>query len=1684
MDDFASVYIEGAEIAAEQKVKEAQFDSTIQAKIISCEDQSRGKYKVKYQDSIFIAYAEEEKTYTPKTDVYILVPSNDFSKTKKIIGSVNNLPTDYVSVVMGTEGSFDKVGTDIIEDSGEYSLISALSYDSTKNSIVLYDAGKKDNLIKVNEEVAKEYMSTSEYFIMAASFRTALAESQKSRGVYSYKIRIEYTDNASGETKYRDHILSSLEMTGQPYTFLEKTRQFKAFQYTDLTYVRISKVEFLCEDFPKEGIAVDDLFITDLEFYAAKPIPQEELTSYHITLLTPEGSIFVRNTATKKLPIQAIFKVDGKVVESASLDFFWFLQDNTIGTESERYNRYGGVGWRCLNDYKEIIDETTGFTDKQWISKGISEYNIYKNKLPVEYSTIKCVIPYNDVLTNATQEIINRDCNYKVSIWSDQINDKGTIEWHNDVGETDLKCITLRSDVEITSNLSYKWGKQDAYGNTVPINPEVDPKEYDKWVDYVLKAEEYIAHNPGIFFEEQYPLYDEYKAKIEAYRNQTRIDGQWLRNVKAIDIDTMATYIVTVTYTNQETQEEMVIGTAKLIITNGKSSGGYILNIEKPPLFKYDANGVSPASDSQGSQKLIITPLSFVLLDSNGTVLSDLAKLTNFNIKWRIPAENTMIVMTDPSATLNEDETEFYINNKTSIIYGIADVFSVGKNNNTIKLELTSKTDANIFMQAFVTLMFTKEGGLGTNGTEYNITIDLLQTHPNSYTDRKDIPIVKITNYKISPSITPINFATENARWLKFTLWKNGEKIFEGTDKNTLPGYDDSMKTTEGIDISNLKWQMLSSKSYYYVSPDGKFSSSGQFDLNPCNIVKISFSYKGIYYSSCLPIVTLLVDNEEYISAPQIGGFIEAVYGPDGTGPLWDQTNPFQIKSFKTDKTEVTNILEYKWDLGGDIPNLTFDDKKNVLINEKWATPNSILVSSLADNSIICYIGEKEWYPDPTWQIDHPMGEMTPDESIIFDEFQEKVDQIQKNTGYTEEEKEQMIQAQVQLYKKVLPFYLNVFNTIHFPIHMLLNRYGFAAINDWDGNLYTLNDEKDVLLIPQVGAGRKENDNSFTGMVMGTIDVRKKKTCEVGLFGYNKGERTFFLDGQTGKVALGLNSSQIVIDPTSKSGQATISANYSKTSKTGMLIDLTNPSIIYGNGMFSVDEEGHLIAQKAEISGIIKAEELDAEGCFVGNFEISKTALLMNAQSSFRELYYDWETHEWDFDKVIVDDNESEEEPTNDPETKYQRMRAAADIYFGKLGLNIGRVTEESDKPFFQVRTDGRMYCKQAYISNAAEVSTHKILSNKILIDEGGSIEYANKNFFIDENGVGQIEELTCKVLHADIINPEGEVSRALVGTDLTLNKGTHTYFSIDSENGIKASKLDYEGNVIKCNELNINNNCRFYSDGKIMAREVEADKLVVNKLDLNDYVFTSSAEISIQGKDLGNLAIQRGRILSFVSDIMGSDIDVVPHITGWIPKNEADGTCFAEEPYLELFSGYKILLNALDSVDIQTSGHGKVSFTHEGVVEETGESVVEPYAEISVEGLKLHKGGDTLVSMLDGTYNIPYPPAGMTYDKIFSMDGYLFNTIYVSDPTEQQSIDLTSAFGSVKPEDISVQLCITINLKGIVASVSEIEEYEPDDETKKVRNFYINYNKVPTKEEFGGEAISLHWTAFFFKKN
>jgi len=53
---------------------------------------------------------------------------------------------------------------------------------------------------------------------------------------------------------------------------------------------------------------------------------------------------------------------------------------------------------------------------------------------------------------------------------------------------------------------------------------------------------------------------------------------------------------------------------------------------------------------------------------------------------------------------------------------------------------------------------------------------------------------------------------------------------------------------------------------------------------------------------------------------------------------------------------------------------------------------------------------------------------------------------------------------------------------------MMLNRYGHAALNDWDGNSIDIgNTSHDTILAPQVGAGQKNNKNEFTGILMGSV---------------------------------------------------------------------------------------------------------------------------------------------------------------------------------------------------------------------------------------------------------------------------------------------------------------------------------------------------------------------------------------------------------------------------------------------------------------------------------------------------------------------------------------------------------------------------------------------------------------------
>ena len=150
------------------------------------------------------------------------------------------------------------------------------------------------------------------------------------------------------------------------------------------------------------------------------------------------------------------------------------------------------------------------------------------------------------------------------------------------------------------------------------------------------------------------------------------------------------------------------------------------------------------------------------------------------------------------------------------------------------------------------------------------------------------------------------------------------------------------------------------------------------------------------------------------------------------------------------------------------------------------------------------------------------------------------------------------------------------------PIVTILNSYGLSYLNSWDGTSIEINEDGGYILAPQVGAGVKEEDNSFSGVLMGQLEGVSSNSGLVGLYGFDHGAASygFLQDGTAfiGKSGLG----QIKFD----GNESTImSANY-EVNKKGMKLDLLNGTIDASG--FNIDKDGN-----ASFDGDITARELN-----------------------------------------------------------------------------------------------------------------------------------------------------------------------------------------------------------------------------------------------------------------------------------------------------------------------------------------------------------------------------------------------------------------------------------------------------------------------------------------------------------
>ena len=147
------------------------------------------------------------------------------------------------------------------------------------------------------------------------------------------------------------------------------------------------------------------------------------------------------------------------------------------------------------------------------------------------------------------------------------------------------------------------------------------------------------------------------------------------------------------------------------------------------------------------------------------------------------------------------------------------------------------------------------------------------------------------------------------------------------------------------------------------------------------------------------------------------------------------------------------------------------------------------------------------------------------------------------------------------------------------PLLFIDQVYESQILNDWNGK-QKIDGDKNFILSALLGAGKKDKDNTFTGVLMGelgTIDDKGSfSKASTGLYGFNKGKKTFSLDAQTGEGFIG--GWTILPDRLSNS------TNKIECYLAPININTDEPVIKIAD-IFKVDGNGKLYARSGEIAG-------------------------------------------------------------------------------------------------------------------------------------------------------------------------------------------------------------------------------------------------------------------------------------------------------------------------------------------------------------------------------------------------------------------------------------------------------------------------------------------------------------------
>lgn len=1128
------------------KMDKLTLDKTVVATIVKSEDLIKNTYKIRYQgNDNLVARAQSGDTYKKGQQVYVLVPQNDLSNDKIILGtaSVDNASSEagFISSVMNdytysgenaflssprvfglrsvhTAGNQDKKDSELVYGSAEF----------------LEQAGDQTNPYTINTRFAQS-AKNSEKIMLKAEFRTSLPSWHRMPncgGEYGLKAVLSFNTNdvyyyvldnegkekttkddgtpyiASDEgvkvghkKRYQLYTLesSSPAFTGQPFNYPSFTEQYAIFDFDAKNFNTVESVVVYCKGFPQKipETEAENIFVRNIQIYGLSRITAVQ-GDYSLRL-NPATLVFSKSSDGKEdreVSTRADFRKKSLSLSSdIRMKFVWGAEDKTITSVSEGYNGYLGSGWKEIKS----IGNTAYFSTKE------NDNLAYENRY-------KCSAIYSgddDTKVILVQEFVVYNMNAKRDI---EITSNLGNEFAFDNGTPTLTC-SVKDDkgnsflTDTDYEYIFVWSITTEDGSSRQIYSE---QEAQKKVDDIKTS---LSQGGSPVKYADYAQAKNDRALASGVKYGTDENGNEARYILTLPISSVAssaTVYCTVYRKPKGDGESHNIGTASITLKNSKSVevARYHIVIENgTQSFQYSEIGISPCDEEyNGLDNQEILPLTCHFFDPQGLEVP----ASEYVIQWSVPTSDSFFVSEGLNLSYKNpaDDTGEQVSNSQVLSFKIQSRWRYAYTNRQITAIVTYQGEE---FRKDTEFLFAKIGDNGTNGTDYVVKIvpkdDKFYPLPikkdKQYYEKGYLPAFYLYAGTPSTEEKANIFTADKALWtpsLTAELYQRGVKS----------------KDNKGFEWSIAKSGMRYKVGPLQISPDSNGSS--------CTLSKTEskpespLPEEGTYYKGQIIKVSTKVnvqtENNEDKSWDTIYGFYpvpiikshgcvvslnktytmqQVLYNSDGKFPQYDTDQGFKIDGIFTcneDGSEIKQITE-------GVENYTVTASCYGGISEDFATSN------LASCAVL--EGQDDTAPLFRRYL------VTPHETYSG--------QYQNNGIYLKVKDGETLVCEVWI-----------------PVYMSLNRYSLASLNKWDGNSIEIKDDegkRSYILAPQIGAGIKNNDNSFTGVVMGSrfeqVEDAEGKVTEqndVGLFGYHEGRQSIFLDSKTGNAVFGLPEEQ------------------------------------------------------------------------------------------------------------------------------------------------------------------------------------------------------------------------------------------------------------------------------------------------------------------------------------------------------------------------------------------------------------------------------------------------------------------------------------------------------------------------------------------------------------------------------